>query len=124
MPIDNIAQISGAQMRSAAAKPAAPSSADGVTTRQPLPGNGDPIPPVMATPPVAEVKEAVSRLNAYVQTLRRDLQFRVDEDTDRVIVTVTDSETHEVIRQIPAEEVLAVAKSLETMQGVLMDTKA
>lgn len=124
MPIDNVAQISGAQLRSTGTKPAAPSSAEGVTLRQQLPGDGKPVPPVTAPPPVADVKEAVNRLNQYVQTLRRDLQFRVDEDTDRVIVTVTDSETHEVIRQIPAEEVLAVAKSLETMQGVLMDTKA
>lgn len=124
MPIDNIAQVSGAQMRSAATKPAAPAAAEGAPPRQALPGDGKPVPPVTAAPPVAEVKEAVNRLNAYVQTLRRDLQFRVDEDTDRVIVTVTDSETHEVIRQIPSEEILAVAKSLENIQGVLMDTNA
>ena len=116
MPIDNIAQVSGSQ-----AKPTSPSPA---VARQQSPGSGEPVPPVAATPPVAEVKEAVSRLNQYVQTLRRDLEFRVDESTNKVVVTVLDPQSKEVIRQIPSEEVLAVARSLETTQGMLLNTKA
>jgi len=123
MPIDNIAQLSGAQLRSAGASPAGSSTADRVTPRQALPGDGNPVPPVMAPPPVTAVNEAVNRLNEYVQTLRRDLQFRVDKETNSVVVTVLDSQTHEVIRQIPAEEVLAVAKSIDKVQGVLIDAK-
>lgn len=118
MPIDNIAQVSGAQMKAAASRPT------GAGARQELPSSGQPVPPVSPIPAVAEVKEAVSRLNVYVQTLRRDLQFRVDESTDRVVVTVVDTETKEVIRQIPTEEALSVARTLEQMAGVLLDTKA
>ena len=121
MPIDNIAQVSGAQMKTAGARPVA---ATGAATRQELPSSGQPVPPVSPALSAAEVKEAVQRLNVYVQTLRRDLQFRVDESTSRVIVTVVDSETKEVIRQIPTEEALSVARTLEQMAGVLLDTKA
>jgi flagellar protein FlaG len=120
MSIDGISQGSGAAQRSAATKPAAELAAP----RQALPGSGDSVPPVSPVAPVADVKEAVNRLNAYVQTLRRDLEFRLDAGTDRMVVTVVDAETHEVIRQIPTEEVLSVAKNLEAMQGVLMNTKA
>jgi len=113
MPIDNIAQVSGSQAKPASPGPAVP--------RQQSPVGGQSVP---ATPPVAEVKEAVSRLNQYVQTLRRDLEFRVDESTNTVVVTVVDPSTKEVVRQIPSEEVLAVARNLEQMQGVILNTKA
>lgn len=124
MPIDNIAQLGGAQLSPGGTSPAGPSTADGVTPRQALPGDGNPVPPVTAPPPVAAVNEAVNRLNEYVQTLRRDLQFRVDKDTNQVVVTVLDSQTHEVIRQIPSEEVLAVVKSIDKIQGALINAKA
>ena len=116
MPIDNIAQLSLAQVQSAGAKPKAPA-----TPRQELPGSGQTLPPAAIR---SDVKEAVSRLNNYVQNLRRDLQFRVDENSDRVIVTVVDSESGEVIRQIPSEEVLAVAHNLQQAHGLLVNTRA
>ena len=118
MPIDNIAQLSLAQVQPAGAKSAAPTPA---LPRQELPGGGQTFPPAATS---SEVKEAVSRLNNYVQNLRRDLQFRVDENSDRVIVTVVDSESGEVIRQIPSEEVLAVAQNLQQAHGLLVNERA
>jgi flagellar protein FlaG len=41
-----------------------------------------------------------------------------------VVVSVVDPESGEVIRQIPAEEVVAVARTLGQMQGLLINTKA
>lgn len=120
MPIDNIAQLGLAQVRPAAPEGANPAPAMSSPARQELPAGGQAVPP----PGSGEVRQAVSRLNEYVQTLRRDLQFRVDEDSDRVVVTVTDSESGEVIRQIPSEEALAVARSLENVQGLIFDRKA
>ncbi len=116
MPIDNIAQLSLAQAQPAGAKPAAPA-----TPRQELPGSGQTAPPQATN---SDVKEAVSRLNNYVQALRRDLQFRVDENSNRVIVTVVDSESGEVIRQIPSEEVLAAVHNLQQAHGLLVNTRA
>ncbi len=58
------------------------------------------------------LKEAVTQINSYVQNLQRNLQFTVDEETGKDIVTVTDSESNEVIRQIPSEEALALARRL------------
>ena len=57
-----------------------------------------------------EVLDAVRNLNDFVQKSRRELNFSVDDQTGRTVVKVIDHETKEVIRQIPAEEVLAVAR--------------
>lgn len=72
----------------------------------------------------SELTQAVSRLNDHVQKLRRDLRFSIDEGTGQTTITVTDSATQEVIRQIPSDEVLAIAHSLETNQGVILRAKA
>ena len=56
--------------------------------------------------------EAVQNLNDHVQTVNRELQFSVDKDSGKTVIKVIDKETHEVIRQIPGEEALNVAKRL------------
>lgn len=59
------------------------------------------------------VKEAVERVNEYVQTIQRNLEFSVDEDLDRTIVKVVDRVSGEVIRQIPDETFLELARKLD-----------
>jgi len=65
-------------------------------------------------PAKSEVELAVSDINDYVQTVNRDLQFRVDDalPLGRSIVTVIDSDTKETIREFPSEEALALAHQL------------
>ena len=53
----------------------------------------------------------------------RNLQFTVDEDTGIDVVKVIDTETEEVIRQFPSEEVLAIARALDKLQGLLIRDK-
>jgi len=48
----------------------------------------------------------------------------VDKQLDQVIIKVFDAETREVIRQIPAEEVLSLARSLTSDEGVIVNVKA
>jgi len=60
-----------------------------------------------------ELSQAVSDLNDFVQNIQRNVYFSVDDDTGRTIVRVVDRETDELIRQIPSEEVLNIARSLE-----------
>lgn len=94
--------------------------------RQSLPGQSQTVPVAANNPQAqqAELTQAVQAINSYVQNLRRDLQFTVDEATDRTIIRVIDSETKEVIRQIPSEDVLALARSLERTQGLLLKAQA
>ncbi|WP_417070722.1 flagellar protein FlaG [Niveibacterium terrae] len=59
-----------------------------------------------------QLQKAVSDLRDAVEPLARDLQFSVDKDTGRTVVKIIDSSTDKVIRQIPSEEALAIAKDL------------
>jgi len=65
-------------------------------------------------PGKSSVEQAVSDINEYVQTVNRDLQFRVDDalPLGRSIVTVIDSDTQETIREFPSEQALALAHQL------------
>ncbi|RJQ46666.1 MAG: flagellar protein FlaG [Gammaproteobacteria bacterium] len=95
-------------------------------TAKSTPPERDP-PPAAAAPVVAvqeEIADAVSSLNDYVQNLRRDLHFTVDEDTGRTVIKVIDSETDEVIRQIPVEEALNLARYLEHNQAAMLQAQA
>ncbi|MDH4134607.1 MAG: flagellar protein FlaG [Gammaproteobacteria bacterium] len=121
MPIETITQAGGAPPRPAAPKPVTPVNTESSSARQELPGSGKAVPESSGA---SDVRQAVSRINDYVQAFRRDLQFQVDKDTNHVVVRVVDSESGEVIRQMPSEEVLAVAHNLEKAQGLLFNEKA
>ncbi|MEO1765704.1 flagellar protein FlaG [Thiobacter aerophilum] len=69
------------------------------------------------------VKQAVERINAFIQSAQSDLKISVDQDTGMVVVKVVDRESGEVIRQIPPEEALTIAKHLDSAQGVLFRSK-
>jgi len=56
---------------------------------------------------------AVDQLNSYVKSASRDLLFSVDNDSGQTVVRVTDAETEQLIRQIPNEEALKIAKQLD-----------
>jgi len=67
---------------------------------------------------------AVKDITEKVQNFQRSLQFHVDEDSGRTIITVIDKETDEVIRQIPPEEVLTLAEQFRRGGGLFVETEA
>ncbi len=77
----------------------------------------------------ANLQEAVRNLNDYVQNVRRNLQFDLDDESGHTIVRVLDADTDEVIRQMPSEEVLALARHMRRMseqqqeQGLFLQEK-
>ena len=75
-----------------------------------------------ATP--TQVEDAVREVNASLQSRSVGLQFEVDKDTDKVIVKVVDRASGEVIRQIPTEEVVRIAKVLGKAPGMLVSQSA
>lgn len=63
-----------------------------------------------------ELGEAVENINQFVNSQGRTLNFSVDEESGKPVVKVIDFETKEVIRQIPSEEVLTMAKAIKKLQ--------
>jgi flagellar protein FlaG len=70
------------------------------------------------------VQEKVAELNSYMQHLNRKLQFSVDDQSGNTVVKVIDSETDELIRQVPAQEILDVKNAINEYRGLLFETKA
>jgi len=106
-----------------APKPASVTSLESASNRQYVAESAEePASSTVVTPATgqkAELEEAVSDINNYVQTVNRELQFRVDDalPLGRSVVTVIDADTQETIREFPSEEALALAHQLKDQAG-------
>ena len=122
-----------------------------VTTPTPAPpvraGAGDPAQGASATAPAPEIArpkiepiarpqihvdtegdkkrldQAIARMNERMQDGGRGLAFKVDPSLNLPVVTVTNQETGEVIRQIPNEVIVQMARSIDENRGNLLNAK-
>lgn len=62
------------------------------------------------------LEEAISEVNEFVQTRNKQLSFSVDDDSGKQVVKVTDSDSGDIIRQIPTEEVLSLSRRIKELQ--------
>ncbi|MCX4193854.1 flagellar protein FlaG [Methylophaga sp. OBS1] len=69
------------------------------------------------------LQEKVAELNDYMQNFNRSLQFTVDENSGDTVVKVIDSETDEVVRQIPSQELLDARNAADKYRGILLEVK-
>ncbi len=68
----------------------------------------------------AKLEGAVKKLNDYVAPALQTIQFSIDQESERIVVKVVDVATQKVLRQIPNEEVLAITKTLDRLQGLVI----
>lgn len=59
-----------------------------------------------------QVQDAVAKIQEYVQSTERTLDFRIDEDSGQTVVKVLDAQSEKLIRQIPSELALELAQRL------------
>jgi flagellar protein FlaG len=59
----------------------------------------------------AHVEAAVAQMNEFIQSTQRDLHFSYDRAAGETVVKVLDRETQQVIRQIPNETFLKLARN-------------
>jgi len=67
------------------------------------------------------MQEMIERLNQMVKETRRDLHFSLDERIDTFIIVVKNTNSGEVVRQIPSEAAVKMAHSIEDMKGILFN---
>lgn len=100
---------------SATARPAAPSTnsgaSDSATSDQ---SNAQKLP----------LDKAIDEINDQMKAWSTQLQFEIDPDVHQVVVSVVDAESGDVIRTIPSEAVLKIAKMIVNMQGNGIKTTA
>ena len=99
------------------------------------PGREGPIDPVAAVPPVEETRpgtlptrellqRTAEQLEAFVRDNGRELEFQVGEEAGDVVVVVRRSASGEVLRTIPPDEALRLARELEQGGGALFSALA
>ena len=74
---------------------------------------------------------SLEQLNAVVEFISETVgqrsiatEISIDEDLGRVVIQINDKETGELVRQIPGEAFLEIAKRMEDLKGLLYDDKA
>lgn len=78
------------------------------------------------TPPAdvnAAVRAAARQIDSYLKSIGREVEFHVDDETGTTVITVRETATGDVIRQIPNEEVLQLARRFSAGSGSLLDLK-
>ncbi|MBA6137288.1 MULTISPECIES: flagellar protein FlaG [Pseudomonas] len=78
----------------------------------------------MAVTDVDQVKAAVSQIESFLSSTRRNLEFTTDEESGKIVVRIIASDTGELVRQLPSEEALRIAHSLNDVNSLLFDAKA
>ena len=100
-----------------------PSSRSVQPSPQSLPDGGEVLPQAeqteansAAVADIADtVEKAVERLSEVASSFQRNLAFSVNKDTGDTVIVVSDTETNEVIRQIPSEFSVQLAQNLESL---------
>ena len=116
-----LSSINGNAAAPAAAPPPAPqvgSAAPAPQLERAAPARKDP------QPSGREMEDAVKSLNEFTGQTAQNVQFSIDQDSGKTVVKVIDTQTQEVLRQIPNAEALSISRSLNKLQGLLIRDKA
>ena len=80
-------------------------------------------PQAAAESPKIQPEELLDQIKSITQDGLYSVRFEKGEETSDLVVKIFDNETQEVIRQIPAEEVLNFKASFADLVGNLLNTK-
>jgi flagellar protein FlaG len=78
----------------------------------------------LAPPEPHKAAQAAKEINDFLKSASAGIEFQIDNQSDRVIVRVVDTETKQLIRQVPSEEMVAISHALDRMTGLLLAQKA
>ncbi|PLV56160.1 flagellar protein FlaG [Thermotoga sp. SG1] len=74
-----------------------------------------------------DVQKAIEEFSKKIEKLKKifrgEAEFKYDNELNMVIVKIKDAETGELIRQIPPEVMVKLAKSINELLGILMDER-
>ena len=84
--------------------------------------------PRTSTPVPTPIKERLEQAAARVKEVLRGttsrLEIEIDSDSHKAVIKILNGESGEIIRQIPAQELLDLAKHLDDPKGLLIQERA
>ena len=79
-----------------------------------------PAPPIE----VPKIESVTKQIDSFLRSNGRTLNFRVDTASGRMVVSVLDANTGELIRQVPGEDAIRLAESIEASMSMMVDERA
>ncbi len=73
---------------------------------------------------IAILGSQTETLNEVVKLFNHQLKFEVDDRSDEIVVKIIDTDSGEVVRQIPPEEILNMRARIDEVIGMMVDEKA
>ena len=73
--------------------------------------------------PREEVEKAADKLNRMMNVIEKRWKIGVHEDTNRIMVTIIDKDSGEVLNELPPKKILDLIASFSEMTGLLVDEK-
>ncbi len=71
----------------------------------------------------ADVETVVEELNKVMQSQQKDVHFSIDEESQSTVIKFFKTETGELIKQFPPEEILSMMAKIREQVGLLHDSK-
>ena len=68
-----------------------------------------------------ELDKSIEQIQVMMDLRQRSVQFTTDNESGTNVVKVVDGESGDVIRQMPAEELLSFMRNLTRMMGTFID---
>lgn len=70
-----------------------------------------------------ELKALTDELNSQMSVLNTSIRFGFNDKLDQMYVNVIDSQTNDIIRKIPSDEIQALAAKMKELIGIIFDKK-
>lgn len=71
-----------------------------------------------------EITKIIDDVEEHVHQVQRDLNFCLDEHDGKLRVLVIDSQTQELVRDIPEEELERMQHDIDHVKGLIIETRA
>jgi len=70
------------------------------------------------------VQAAAMKIQSFASSMSRDLNIHVDSSSGKAVIQVVDQQSNETVRQIPGEEALRLARTIDYLSSLLVSQKA
>lgn len=72
----------------------------------------------------ADIRALVEKANTLMKSVNVGIEFSFDPEGGDMVIRVIDSETRDILRQFPSEEMMAMSRAMEKMQAALVKQTA
>lgn len=73
--------------------------------------------------PVEKAKKMTESINRFMETTNTNLRFQFHEDLKEYYVTIVDSKTNELVKEIPSKKLMDIYAAMRDFLGLMVDHK-